>query len=91
MNRRVRNDRKLRPVIFFQDNNVGCDRGGNGGVTEVGVDCGGRGDGSKLILQPAVPTTAKSVATSVLTKPEQRRNVDKTERFVVILFKFLIN
>ena len=79
MNRRVRNDRKLRPVIFFQDNNVGCDRGGNGGVTEVGVECGGWGYGSKSILQPAVPTAARSVANSVLTKPEQRRNVDKTE------------
>ena len=80
MNRRVRNDRKLRPVIFFQDNNVGyCDIGGNGGVTEVGMECGGWGVGSKLILQPAAPTAAKSVATNVLTKPEQRRNVDKTE------------
>ena len=64
----------------IQDNNVGCcDIGGNGGVTEVGVDCGGWGDGSKPILQPAAPTAAKSVATNVLTKPEQRRNVDKTE------------
>ena len=67
-------------MIFFQDNNVGCcDRGESGGVTEVGVECGGWGYGSKSILQPAVPTTAKSVANSVLTKPEQRRNVDKTE------------